>query len=314
MKTKQRIFITFSILLFAMASCNKDNNDIRPTGQLSIEITDAPVDDTRIEGVFVTIAEIKIDGKSIEGFSKTTVDLMAYQNGHTQFLIEQELEATTYNRITLVIDHERDANGNFPGCYVKDKDAKKHKLTDTSLEININRQIAVESDMSTEVVIDFDLRKAIQRNQDGDSEYRFVSTTSLNNSLRIIVKDNAGVIKGKCYHQASADNVVLVYAYKKGSFNRNVEMQGSAQSNLKFHNAVTSAKVASNGDYELHFLENGDYELHFATYSRNSLTGRVELTGSLLLNLLTAIDITSVNVRAESTTVVDVQATGVLPF
>jgi hypothetical protein len=314
MKTTKIILLTFSIILLGIASCSKDDNENAPKGQLRIEITDAPADDTKIEGVFVTITEIKIDGKSLEGFNKTTVDLMAYQNGNTMFLIENELEARTYNRITLVIDHERDANGNSPGCYVKDNNGGKHKLSSTSLEINMNKQIAVEPEMTTTVVIDFDLRKTIQRDQGGDSEYKFVASANLNGSVRVVNKADVGVIKGKCYHQASSSNIVIAYAYKKGSFNRNVEMQGSAQSNLKFHNAVTSSVVKSNGDYELHFLESGDYELHFASYSRNSVSGRLELSGSVLVNLLTAVDITSVNVRAETTTIVDVQATGVLPF
>jgi hypothetical protein len=38
---------------------------------LKIELTDAPIDDTRVEGVFVTIADVKVDGQSLEGIQQS---------------------------------------------------------------------------------------------------------------------------------------------------------------------------------------------------------------------------------------------------
>jgi hypothetical protein len=44
-------------------------------GDARIEITDAPTDDPNVKAVFVTVADIKVDGKSWAGFDgKVTID------------------------------------------------------------------------------------------------------------------------------------------------------------------------------------------------------------------------------------------------
>jgi hypothetical protein len=315
MKTKNLILFMMSLMVFAFTACNKDDdNSEAQKGLLRIEVTDAPVDDAKVEAVFVTIADVKIDGQSVEGFNKTTVDLLAYQNGSTFTLVQTEMEARSYNSITFELDFETDAQGNSPACYVRDENGTKHPLASGSVSITKNMDINIESGRNTEIVADFDLRKAIKRGQGASSEYEFVSQARLNGAVRAVNKQSAGKIAGACNYQGTNSDMVVVYAYHKGSFNRNTEVQGSSETNLKFHNAVSSAKVQANGNYELHFLEEGEYELHFASYERNAATGRLELKGSLVLDVLGSINLESVSVNAASTTTVNVQAISVLPI
>jgi hypothetical protein len=313
MKTKHLFLSVMSLMVIAFTACNKGDSGLNEqNGILKIEITDAPVDDARVEGVFVTISDVKIDGKSLGGFSKTTVDLKAYQDGRTLTLIEKELEARSYNTITLELDLESDANGNAPGCYVRDNNGSKHPLGSGKISITTTHEINIATGENTELVIDFDLRKAVRRGQGAGSEYALVA--NLNNAVRVVNKQTAGRITGNCNHQSTTSDHVVVYAYHKGSFNGTTEVQGSSETNLMFHNAITSSKVGAQGNFEIHFLEEGEYELHFVAYDRNPVSGRLELNGYLMLNVLSALDLGSVAVNAASTTSVNVQATGVLPI
>ncbi len=84
MKFKMFFFIATSLVLILFSSCKKDKDDTQ--GKLRLEITDAPVDDASVKSVFVTITSIKVGDTQLEGFSKTTIDLMAYQKGNTKLL------------------------------------------------------------------------------------------------------------------------------------------------------------------------------------------------------------------------------------
>jgi hypothetical protein len=63
------------------------------------------VDDENISGVFVTVAEVKVDGKAYSGFeNKLTINLMNYQNGNTKILGMGNLDIGSHNIFTLVIE------------------------------------------------------------------------------------------------------------------------------------------------------------------------------------------------------------------
>jgi hypothetical protein len=314
MLRKEFLFISLLFSLMIFAACSKDDDSDSLNGQLKLEITDAPSDDANIEGVFVTIAEVRVDGKAVEGFNKTTINLMAYQNGNTHLLFDKGMEAKAYSRISLILDMETDANGGTPGCYVLKTDQTKHKLSGFSGVIDLDYDFEVKGNQETRLVVDFDLRKSIQRSSEGESDYAFVSQTNMQNSVRLVNSSRAGIISGNCTDAVSESDLIIVYAYHKGSFNREVETQGSAQTNLKFHNAVSSAKVNANGNYQLHFLEEGEYELHFASYKRNAQNGRLELQGSLMLDVLSSVNLDAVQVNAASSTTVNVLVTGLLPI
>jgi len=303
-------------------NCTKDNDNSNLTGTAQFEITDGPVDDASVKGAFVTVAAIKIDGKEISGFNKQTIDLMAYQQGVTKLLATTKLETGTYSEVTLVLDYMADDNGNSPGCYVLSTDNLKHNLqanANASNHITINTgSFEVKENGTTTVVLDFDLRKAIRYEdapQAGD-QYDFVSETEFRSAIRLVAKANTGKVQGTC-----ADNLgfggdkIVVYAYKKGTFNKQAEMQGQGESNLMFKNATTSAVVNGQGEYTLAFLEDGDYELHFIGYDDKDNDGKLEPKGALKLDLLTNIGLTLTNLRVDANTTVSVsvQVIGILP-
>lgn len=313
--TNSKFFLpAFALAVFGLflPGCKKDStNDA--SGQLNLEITDSPTDDPSVKAVFVTVAAVKIDGQTFSGFSgKKTINLMAYQNGDVAALGLGNLDAHSYQNVTLVLDVDKDASGNSPGCYVQTVDNVKHRLSaNVEQEVTVAKNFAVETGQKTNLVIDFDLRKAIRYESGGGSDhYDFVSSGDLNTSLRVVLKAKTGTIKGKCTNSLIASDRIVVYAYKKGQFNRSAEIQ--AEEGVAFKNAVTSSTVDSDGNYHLSFLEEGDYELQFAAYQDTDSDGKLELKGTLLLN--SVLNLTAINVAANAQVQVDIVVVGILPI
>ena len=195
-------FAIFAIFALSVASCSKDDSTSSSMGKVNFEITDAPFDDANVQGVFVTVVAVKVDGKAIDNFSKTTIDLAAYQKGNTKVLGSADLQAKTYSNVTLVIDNATDQNGAAPGCYVMTKSNGKKAIASaaTTTEILVNGNFKSTADQSSTAVVDFDLRKTIV--YDGTSGYKFVTLSEMANGVRIVQKSESGVIKGTASNTA----------------------------------------------------------------------------------------------------------------
>lgn len=287
----------FKVLWFVCAiaaptACD-DSSEPMGKGEAEFEITDAPSDDASVKGVFVTVADIKVDGRSVSGFAKQTIDLKAYQEGNTKLLATAgELDAKSYNNLTLVLDLETDANGNTPGCYVLTQDDTKYKLKSTTsglTEVTINKEWRVVANTTSKIVMDFDLRKSIGSSDDPMVRYTFVTDDNLGAAIRLVAREDAGTIKGSYEADSNADKIV-VYAYKKGTFSAGTETAPQGENEMLFANAVASAEVKqglTGRTFTLAFLEEGEYELHFAAHSENT-SGR--MTFQTLLTSETRID------------------------
>ena len=307
-----RIFI-FSLFALSAASCTKDDTTTS-TSTVNFEITDAPCDDANVQGVFVTVVAIKVDGKVIDNFSgKTTFDLAAYQRGSVKTLGNTNLQAGTYSNITLVLDNAADQNGTSPGCYVLTKANEKKAIvasSATTTEITLKGNFKSVANQTSTAVIDFDLRKTVV--YDGTSGYKFGSSSELTNGVRVVQKSETGVIQGTTTNNSlvTSDKIV-VYAYKKGTFNKTTEM--TAQGTVEFKNAVSSS-VVTNNTYGLHFLEAGDYELHFISFKDKNSDGKLDIQGEFQASILGGLNISALNVTATATVAANISLTGIIPL
>ncbi len=269
--------ILFACAIFMLPACNKSSEP--GEGEAEFQITDAPSDDASVKSVFVTVADVKVDGQSISGFTKQTIDLKAYQEGNTKVLGSSKLNARAYSNVTLVLDTETDAAGNTPGCYVMTTDNAKYKLSSSgTINVTINKTWNVFTSAKSTIVMDFDLRKSIRAMADQSVRYNFVSNDNLQASVRLVSQDKVGTISGTYSEQTNSNaDMIIVYAYKKGTYNASTETQAQGDDAIFFKNAITSAEVnnglASN-TFKIAFLEGGDYELHFAAYNKDSGSGR----------------------------------------
>ncbi len=306
------------VLLLSATACLKDfePNPVEKVGYGQIEITDAPIDDPNVSGVFLTIADVKVDGKSWAGFDgKTTFDLLAYHNGLAKLLGEGSLELKAYNEIVLIFDTETDANGNSPGCYIKDNSGGKRKLNGGSqMVIKAKGSFEPKAGDTAAVIIDMDLRKSIVYQVGSSNEYKFVSDPELASAIRLLDKSSTGTISGDCTDGVSSSDKVVVYAYKKGTFDVSIEKFPQGASQIQFKNAIASSAVEANGNYHLSLLESGLYELHFISYKVEA-DGRLYAKGELQISLLNnLLDPLALNLSAKESLSVDLMVTGILFF
>jgi hypothetical protein len=273
--------------LLTAVACGDDQTPSSKT-EVSMEITDAPSDDASIKSVMITVAEVKVNGQKLEGFSRQTFDIKAYQEGSTRMLGTTTMDAKTYSNVELVLDLKEDASSGNPGCYVLTHDNQVYSLGASgseTLSVMINNTWKASADATNRMVIDFDLRKSLRRTEDSGKPYTFVSSTNLNSAVRIISKDGSGFVKGTYSEESNVDaEKIIVFAYKKGTFNAATETQAQTSDGIYFKNAVASSEVKSSitgNAYTLAYLPEGDYELHFVAFNRQSESGRLEMSAML---------------------------------
>lgn len=303
------------ITLTVFTSCEEEDT---PTTRVNFEITDAPIDDTDIQGVFVTVASVSVNGETATDFNgKTTVDLLTLQNGNTKALGSSEVEANTNARIELELDYQTDAQGNSPGCYVLTSDNVKHALsTDAEGKLSFGN-LNTEASSNSTFVMDFDVRKAVRyaENETQEDRYDFATQAELESSVRVVSKERSLNITGNVDYGLSGEgDYVVAYLYKKGEFNQAQETSAQGSSDIMFKNALTSAKVAASGDYRLSYVEGGEYELYFVKYEPAQEQGRLEASSFLQVNSLTSLNILGLEAVAGVDLTVNVLVTGTTPF
>ncbi len=294
-----------------LVSCSDDEGDLgtgepdAQTYETQVYLTDSPVDNAEVQGVFVTVAQVMINGQAIEGFEKTTIEVSSLQSGEAELLGSLDLESGTTSDITLVLDNETDASGEAPGNYVLTTSGEKKALTSSSNELSLGDNVEIHESNDNAVVLDFDLRKAVVTNESG--EYSFTSDNRLSNSIRAVNSIETGTITGNVsdFGTASADAVV-VYAYETGAYG---ESETSAdEEGLRFANAVNSTVVAEgSGDFELHFIEEGDYELHFVSYEDTDADEQLEFKGELEAASATDVDLDLLDLSVDANTEVNLE-------
>lgn len=294
-------------------SCLKDKDEPSDAkGQLNLEITDGPSDDPYVKAVFVTVAEVKVDGQTFSGFTaKKTINLLSYQQGSVAALGLGDITAGSHQKITLVLDTQSDANGNSPGCYVQTLDNVKHALSTSATEsVTASNNFVVSAGTKTNVVLDFDLRKAVEYQTGGGvDQYNFVDSVKLQAALRLVVKDKAGTINGTCQNSIVNTDKIVAYVYKKGEFDRTVELK--SENGIAFKNAVASTIVNSNGEFKVAFVEGGDYEIHFAAYKDLNSDDKLDFQGTLILDSL--IDLGNIQLGAGASLKLTITVIGILP-
>ncbi|MFA6126748.1 MAG: DUF4382 domain-containing protein [Bacteroidales bacterium] len=303
MKTKFFPIVAIVLVAIFVIGCSKDGMQDALTGHVNFKMTDAPSDDANIKGTFITVSNVKIDGKAVSGFKKQTFDISAYQRGETKLLLSDDVEAKSYNTVTLELDYQQDASGKSPGCYVMTVDDNKHDLavsSESKEEFTFNKSFKIDSNQSTDIVIDFDLRKSIKRNSDNPgSDYSFAGNAEMKSAFRVVLVSESGLIKGKINNSLTSNAELIVYAYKKDQYNQQTEAAGSE--NEMFTHAVTSARVNDEGTYQLSFLEQGNYEVHVASYSDTKSPGRLEFNGMAnAISIISSILLNNIQVSANA--------------
>lgn len=296
--------------LFTWTSCDDDDDNVLPerdSGELRIEITDAPVDDPLIEAVYVTISDLKINGASFPEFTKKTINLLDLQDGKTELLGITGIEVGEYEEISLVVDG---ASSELV-TYVEDVNGEIHGILQESVVLDKSYDFEIVKDSVLQLVVDFDLRKALNRTSDSLNLYQFVEEGALVEALRVVNKNEAGEINGEVSNPGNSDQVIA-FIYEKGEFAEGAETSLNADS-LRFANAVTSATVHSDGGFLFPYLNPGEYELHFASYAVDE-SNQLEFEGLLETDVSGGFDILDIEIEPNTETTINLSLGELLPL
>lgn len=301
-----------------IVSCDKNADAIEVrSGLIDISVTDAPIDNPEITGAFITIAGLKIDGDTNLLGNKATIDLLAYQDGNTKKLGIYRIPEGSYDQVELILDIQNDAQGGIPGCYIATIHGKKHNIaasTDLFKNISLpNANISISGDQSTDLTLDFDLRKLIRADTTNQAiKYQLVDDRDIPSAIRIINDALAGTIEGVIDLGNHSEDNVLAFAYQSGTFLSASETIVQGSSALEFRNAINSASIKADGSFTLAFLPRGSYELVFAVYENTSPRGDLKYLGILDVKSNAGFLLKDVNVEAKNTVSLSINANGLL--
>jgi hypothetical protein len=158
--------ITSILFLATMALLGGCGGSDSGTGTLSVQVTDAKVDNATAVVLHYTHVTIHGEGGNtlVDVFDPDTgnpgrsINLLDYTNGESTELFEKELSAGHYSWMRLDID--------FDKSYIQLDDGSMEPLDlyCTSCENNgmkLNRSFTIEADQTTAFTLDFDLRSSI---------------------------------------------------------------------------------------------------------------------------------------------------------
>lgn len=271
-KWKSALVASGVMLFVGLSACDDDGSSVS-TGKATFKVTDAAVDAEQVSGVYLSVSEIqaKSNGelRTIMTFdTPKEFDVMAYQNGETYLLGEGELEPGSYSDFRFIISGASDS-------YLMMKDGTRENLeipSGATSGYKLKGTVDVAANMTTELVADIDLRKALVTTGEG--------TFKLRPTARILMEENTGTIKGEVSGTLQSSEKLVVYAYEKGVYNSSEEDTPS-EGETRFEGSVNSAVVAEDGSYTLAFMESGEYELVVASYTNQDEDNDLEYAGRL---------------------------------
>jgi hypothetical protein len=254
----------FSLLALSILFSSCDNESrLDGEGKIKLNITDAPIDQEGVTGVFITFTGIEYQSngdswKMVEDFEgPVTINLLELQNGKTELLGNFNAGAGNYTGLRFLLDAAVMSNGPIgnSGCYITFEDGSKVPLFvpsggQTGYKAVGNFTVPINGEV--EVTADFNLRKSVV-------EAGVTGMYLLKPTIRIIVNNEAGEIKGTLIN-ADPELEYVAYVYAKGTYTESESLEQPNQS-PSFPNAISNTMVDANNKYTLAFLAPGAYEL-----------------------------------------------------
>ncbi|MEA5445695.1 DUF4382 domain-containing protein [Gammaproteobacteria bacterium AB-CW1] len=235
-----------------------DGSSSDGTGTLSLDITDAPVDNATAVVVEFSGVEIQpADGQriSFEFDEIRSIDLLTLQGNDSEPLLEGEsVPAGEYEWIRLQVN----AVAGTVDSFIEFEDGGQHSLfvpSGSETGLKLVSGFTVPAGGAADFTIDFDLRKSVT-NPQGKPDY------ILKPALRMVNNVDVGSISGTVADAWAADDACSPAVYVYTGHDAEAGSEGSDNPPL------TSALVALNDDsgefeYTVGFLEEADYSAAF---------------------------------------------------
>jgi hypothetical protein len=192
--------VTVSVAL-GLAACSGGGGG-NETGQVSLAITDAPVDDASSVVVQFNGVAFKRAGAAPEVVQNLTpsprqLDLLQYQEGRAALLLDGvTLPAGDYEWVRLIVDHETGVRDSYV-VLTGGEECELYVPSGAESGLKLNRGFTLPADGSVALTIDFDLRKSLHAppGQSGTAE-ACTQGYLMRPTLRIVDDANVGAIAG----------------------------------------------------------------------------------------------------------------------
>jgi len=272
---KTPLLLLLALPLIAIQCDDSSTGTDSGVGELNVKMTDAPFPVDSVSAANVTITRIDIrsseedgdggdgDGENGEDNDSTAfttlseqqqeINLLNLQNGVTQTLSSQQIEAGSYNQIRLYIS---DASIELKSG--QQFDLKVPSGAQSGLKINVEPDIEVEGGLTAELLLDFDVSKSfVMRGNPLGAINGFIFKPV----VRGVNQSEAGRINGSVTH-ANADTTLA---------NANVWVTKDT--------TVSTAFTDEEGNYAIIGLPEGTYNAHatMTNYDTATVEG-VEVT------------------------------------
>lgn len=165
-------FLAVSLMVMSLVSCGGGGGGSGTVGGTPLWITDAPSKNT-YQSVFVTIVEVSVNHE-VNGWTlltdldlPQTIELLGLTNGVRSQLGVVNLEPGHYNQMRLRLSEEVSAN------YVIDSQGETINLKVPSggqTGIKLVNGFDIESSVSTDLILDFDVHKSIHAHPAGKTD------------------------------------------------------------------------------------------------------------------------------------------------
>lgn len=282
MKTKISILSAIIILFAFFSGCEED--DSAQNGTMSLSITDTPIDNEEITGVYIKINGLEYHSQDSgwqtfeEYEGPKTFNLLELTDGVDEMLGTFEMEAGQYNQLRFLMDIPNMGQGQptNPGCYLKFKNGDSTSLFVPSGGQSGYKAVGafqVPSNGTVELLADWDARKAVVKT--GAAQY------ILRPTIRLIAKNEAGSIAGGISNIPDAADNIIIYAYEDDIDQEDIDKEAAApaEEETRFSNAVTSAEMGEENNYKLWYLAPMTYDLIVVKYvdgEYHSVLGKIE--------------------------------------
>ena len=153
-------------LMLGLAACSDGGGGSNDTGQLSLGVTDAPVDDASsvvVQFSGVAFKRAGADAERVQNLSPSPrqLDLLQYQGGHAALLLDGvTLPAGDYQWIRLMVDSEPGVRDSYV-VLTGGQECELRVPSGAESGLKLNRGFTLPADGSVALTIDFDLRKSV---------------------------------------------------------------------------------------------------------------------------------------------------------
>jgi hypothetical protein len=192
-----------AVLICAAATgCGGSGGGQNAQGELSLSITDAPVDDAMSIVVQFSGVAFKRQGSAAEIVETLTpstrqLDLLEYQEGRAALLLDGiALPAGDYEWVRLIVDNEPNVRDSYL-VQMTGEECELRVPSGAESGLKLNRGFTLPADGSIALTIDFDLRKSIHAppGQTGGAP-DCTQAYLLRPTLRIVDDASVGAIAG----------------------------------------------------------------------------------------------------------------------